>query len=157
MMPHLRRSFRNWIAPAISFFGKPVAGQPASRLTAVVPANATASPVSARTGAGTSSSATAFQPTVLTIADAQGTTRLLAWPNPVSAAELLRLELPKALSATSTTQIELRNVLGQVARTMQFSGRTTSLSMRGLAPGVYQLALFPAGQPAQWRRIVVTE
>ena len=145
---------------AVIFNGTPASSfavQSALRLTAVVPANATAGPVSVRTGAGTSSSVTAFQPAVLAIADAQENARLLVWPNPVSAAELLRLELPKALSATSTTQIELRNVLGQVARTMQFSGRTTSLSMRGLAPGVYQLALFPAGQPAQWRRIVVTE
>ena len=154
-MLHLRHYFRKRIAQAISFFGKPVAGQPALRLTAVVPANATAGPVSVRTGAGPSSSATAaLQPTVLANADAQETARLLAWPNPVSAAAATatRSSLYHSYYTSRAAQC-----IGQVTRTMPFSGRITCLSLRGLAPEVYQLALFLAGQPAQWRRIVVTE
>lgn len=144
-------------ATAVLFNGTPAASfavQSGTQLTAVVPAGATTGPISVQTGAGTASSPTPFQPTVLSAASgAREAAPLQVWPNPVGSAESLQLQLADAPAAP--TRFELRNVLGQVVRAAQFSGRATNLPLRGLAPGVYQLLVYPAGQPALLSRVLV--
>jgi hypothetical protein len=129
--------------------------QSATQLKAVVPTGATAGPIKVRTVAGTGISPTAFQPLALASAVRTKPTGLVVWPNPVEPGTALQIQLPETMLLTNPTRVELRNVLGQVAQQGQFSGRHTSLSVRGLAPGIYQLALFPAGQAVQRHRIVV--
>lgn len=149
---------------AVLFNGTPAASftvQSPTRLAATVPAGATAGPVSVRTGAGLASSTASFQPLALAAALFAQAAGLLVWPNPIAAASdtPLRLRLPDALllPAAAVTRLELRNALGQLVRQARFSGSTTTLAVPGLAPGLYQLRLFPAGpgQPVLSRRLVV--
>jgi hypothetical protein len=49
----------------------------------------------------------------------------------------------------------VRNLLGQLVFQAQLDGQADRLPVPRLAPGVYQLALLPAGQPALQRRVVV--
>lgn len=74
------------------------------------------------------------------------------WPNPVGGHAALQIAL--AAPAASATAI-LRNVLGQRVGQRTFSGSTTELSTAGLAPGIYLLAVRPAGQAPAVRRVVV--
>jgi hypothetical protein len=79
------------------------------------------------------------------------------WPNPIDTNGLLHIQLPASLTPATSTQVEVRNLLGQLVQQAQFSGRTLALPLRGVAPGVYQLTLVAAGQPALSRRLTVTE
>ena len=130
--------------------------QSATRLTATVPLGVTAGLVSVRTSAGIGNSPLAFTPTVLATTPANPDP-LGMWPNPVAATGVLHLQLPASPALTAPTQMTVRNLLGQVVQQAQFSGRTLALPLRGVAPGVYQLTLLPAGQPALSRRLTVAE
>jgi hypothetical protein len=130
--------------------------QSATRLTATVPPGVTAGLVSVHTSAGTGSSPLAFTPTVLAVTPAS-LDHLDLWPNPIEASGLLQVQLPASLALAAPTQVEVRNLLGQLVQQAQFRGRTLALPLRGVAPGVYQLTLLPAGQPALSRRLTVTE
>lgn len=144
---------------AVAFNGTPAAAftvQSASHLEATVPAGVTAGPVSVRTSAGMSFSALPFQPLALASAPSAGAANLWVWPNPVGTGATLQLQLPATIALTGPTRAELRNSLGQVVRQSQFGGRATDFPINNLAPGMYQLALFPAGQPALLRRVAVS-
>jgi hypothetical protein len=130
--------------------------QSANSLTATVPPGATAGLISVRTSAGTGISTQVFNPTVLATITASPDQPDL-WPNPVAATGLLHMQLPTSLVLTAPTQVQVRNLLGQVVQQAQFGGRTLALPLRGMAPGVYQLTLVPAGQSSLYRRLIVTE
>ncbi|MBJ6144711.1 IPT/TIG domain-containing protein [Hymenobacter sp. BT559] len=130
--------------------------QSATRLTATVPQGVTAGLVSVRTSAGIGTSPLAFTPTVLATSPASPSHPYL-WPNPIETNGLLHIQLPASLAPATSTQVEVRNLLGQLVQQAQFSGRTLAVPLRGVAPGVYQLTLVPAGQPALSRRLTVTE
>jgi hypothetical protein len=130
--------------------------QSATRLTATVPQGVTAGLVSVHTSAGIGTSPLAFTPTVLAATPASPDHPAL-WPNPIETNGLLHIQLPGALSPNTPTQVEVRNLLGQLVQQTQFSGRTLALPLRGVAPGVYQLTLLPVGQPALSRRLTVAE
>jgi len=139
----------------VLFNGKPAASftvQSATQLVATVPVGVTAGPVSVRTGIGTSTSVGLFQPGPLATAVATAASPL-AWPNPAGVAEPWHVQLPAA--GPAPTRAEVRNLLGQLLFQTQFSGLAARLAVPGLAPGVYQLTLRPAGQPAWQQRIVV--
>jgi hypothetical protein len=126
---------------AVSFNGTPAASfavQSASRLTAVVPAGATAGPISVRTAAGTGSSATAFTPTV--VSSTVTASRVLSLsPNPASHHVVIP-GLPMG------THVQLFDALGRVARTTTVSA-AAEVSVLGLAPGLYTLRATKQGQP----------
>jgi len=130
--------------------------QSATRLTATVPQGVTAGLVSVRTSAGIGTSPLAFTPTVLATTPA-GPSHPDLWPNPIETNGLLHIQLPASLAPATSTQVEVRNLLGQLVQQAQFSGRTLAVPLRGVAPGVYQLTLVAAGQPALSRRLTVTE
>jgi hypothetical protein len=145
---------------AVLFNGTPAADfsvHSAKHLTATVPVGVKPGPLSVRTGTSTSSSATAFQLTVLATGPIAEEVASLAWPNPVKAATYLQLSLPAAVASTATTPLELRNLLGQVVWQAQVKGRSVSLPMPALAPGIYTLSLLPTGQPVLVQRLVVTD
>jgi hypothetical protein len=144
----------------VLFNGTPAASfsvQSAKRLTATVPVGVKPGPLSVRTSTSTSTSAAAFQLTVLATTPSKEEDSLVAWPNPIEAATQLQLNLPATIGSTTTTSIELRNVLGQVVWQAQLKGRTVNLPLPALAPGVYLLSLQPTGQPTIVQRLVVTD
>ncbi|MDO7849324.1 IPT/TIG domain-containing protein [Hymenobacter sp. M29] len=125
-----------------------------SQLRATVPVGAGSGTVSVRTAAGQSAAGPTFQ--------VQGLPRVLpaeaavdVWPNPTAWGGALQVRLPETMRLSGPTQAELRNILGQVVRRQQFAGRRARVSVQGLAPGVYQLALLPAGQAVVRCRVVV--
>ncbi|MFD2719500.1 alpha/beta hydrolase fold domain-containing protein [Hymenobacter monticola] len=81
---------------------------------------------------------------------------LQVWPNPASGSFQVALPLPAGAAAPVVA--ELTNVLGQTVRRLQLATAGQQLagevSVRGLAPGVYQLHLTVAGT-ALVRRVVV--
>ena len=117
----------------VSFNGTPAASfavQSPTRLTAVVPAGATAGAVSVRTAAGTGRSAGAFTPTVLaSVAVRAG--RVTPSPNPAATS----FRVPGLAAGSS---VRLVDALGRVAREATVSG-DGEVSVRGLAPGPYVL------------------
>ncbi|MGI4832759.1 MAG: SBBP repeat-containing protein [Janthinobacterium lividum] len=145
-------------ATGVFFNNQPAAAfavQSATRLVATVPVGVTPGPLSVRNHRGTGSSGTPFWPLALAAATATPSAAAL-WPNPAAAAEAWQVRLP-ATAPSGPTQAEVRNLLGQLVFRTQFSGQTARLSVPHLAPGLYQLTLWPAGQAAQQHRIVVTE
>ena len=118
---------------AVQFNGTPAASfavQSATRLTAVVPAGATAGPVSVRTAAGTGSSATVFTPTVLaTTAPRVGV--LAPHPNPAASVVYVAASLVGS-------RVQLLDALGRVARETVVSA-AAEVSVLGLPPGLYTL------------------
>lgn len=126
----------------VSFNGTPAASfavQSASRLTAVVPAGATAGPVRVRTATGTAASAAPFMPLVLAAAGASAATLFTLSPNPAST-QVVVAGLPAG------SAVELFDGLGRLARRATLSA-TGAVSVLGLAPGLYVLrATSPAGQ-----------
>jgi hypothetical protein len=136
--------------PAPSF-----AVQSTTRLLATVPAGTTAGPVSVRTSSTTGTSGTPFQPVVLATTSALATEAVVG-PNPAAVGEAWQLRLPAAFGQ-APVRAEVRNLLGQLVFQAQLSGQAASLPVPRLAPGVYQLALVPAGQPALQRRVVVAD
>ncbi|WP_375418280.1 glycosyl hydrolase [uncultured Hymenobacter sp.] len=79
-----------------------------------------------------------------------------AFPNPARGYTLnVRLRLP----AAQLTQVELVNTLGQRVKTMRprlLAGTNEfQVPLAGVAPGVYQLVVRPAGRPALSQRVVV--
>ena len=124
-------------------------------LRATVPAGAGTGSITARTAAGLSSPGPTFRVQGLATALPAEAANGRLWPNPVGAGTFLQLELPETMRGDGPTQIEFRDALGRVVRQAQFSGRGKSLSVQGLAPGLYQVALLGAGQPVVYRRLVV--
>ena len=84
-------------------------------------------------------------------------TSLQVFPNPTGGRELsIRVDVPGARPAT----VELCNALGQRVQTVQTylpAGLSElQLPLTGIAPGIYQLVVRPAGQPASSRKVAVT-
>jgi hypothetical protein len=126
-----------------------------SSLRATVPAGASTGSLTVRTAAGISASGPPFQVPAITAAAQPENGSVAVWPNPAEVGQPIQVHLPENGPLGGPTRLELRNVLGQVVRQGQFSGRAGSLSAQGLGAGVYQLALFPAGQAAVRHRVVV--
>ncbi|MCI1187777.1 IPT/TIG domain-containing protein [Hymenobacter sp. DH14] len=124
-------------------------------LLATVPVGAASGSIAVRTAAGLSSPGPAFQVQGLASALTAEAAGLQLWPNPVAAGTAIQLQLPETSSLSGPTQAELRNSLGQLVRRQQFGGHEGRLSVQGLAPGLYQLVLLPAGRVAVQCRVVV--
>ena len=74
------------------------------------------------------------------------------WPNPVGAEAALHVRLAgPAVSA----RVSLRNGLGQLVGTREFSGSAAELSTAGLASGLYLLSVQADGQAPAVRRVVI--
>jgi hypothetical protein len=129
--------------------------QSTTRLLATVPAGATAGPVSVRTSSSTGNSGAPFQPVVLATTPALAA-EAVVWPNPAGVGEAWQLQLPAAFGQ-APLRAEVRNLLGQLVFQALLNGHAASLLVPRLAPGVYQLALLPTGQPALQRRLVVAD
>jgi hypothetical protein len=112
--------------------------------------------MSVRTATGSASSPEVFQPLALAAASAQPNFEAALWPNPAAAGEPWQVRQPAGIPA-GLTQATVRNVLGQVVFTGQFSGSTAYLPVPRLAPGVYQLTMTAAEQATRQHRVVVAE
>ncbi|NML66319.1 T9SS type A sorting domain-containing protein [Hymenobacter sp. RP-2-7] len=142
----------------VLFNEKPAAAftvQSATRLLATVPAGVVPGPISVRTSRGSTTSPAVFLPLALAAVPAAPADEDALWPNPAAAGEPWQVRRP-AGTPTGLAQATVRNVLGQVVFTTQFSGSAARLLVPRLAPGVYQLILATAGQARQ-HRVVVAE
>ena len=120
-------------ATAVLFNGTPAtsfAVQSATQLTVVVPADATAGPISVRTAAGTGSSSTVFRPMALATA-APRAAGLALYPNP--AASLVYLS-----ASLAGSRVQVLDALGRTVRETTVSS-AGEVSVRDLPPGLYTL------------------
>ena len=141
-------------ASSVTLNGVPVTGLTvlsATTITFTVPAGATTGDVVVTTPAGISN-AQVFTVGTITAAANSTKSEFSIWPNPVAGKGLLYIKL--AVRATQAT-ITLRNVVGQLVSTRNFSGTDTELSMAGLAAGTYLLSVQMDGRAPSVRRVVV--
>jgi hypothetical protein len=143
---------------AVLFNGIPATAftlKSATQLEAIVPPGITSGPISVRTNAGTGNSVLSFQALILAATVPAEATFLQLWPNPARSGEAIELRLPDAVSLSSSTRMEVRNSLGQIVQQSQFKGRSTSLLLPNLPPGVYQLSLMTAKQQPLRRPLII--
>jgi hypothetical protein len=142
----------------VRFNGVPASYTVASptRLTATVPAGATAGPLRVRTGAGTSAST----PFLVSGALASLAPRVLegsqVWPNPVPVTGLLEVALAPSLPLGGPTQVLVYNSVGELVAQTTFSGHHLHWQLP-VSAGLYQVTVRAAGQPSWQQRLVVTD
>jgi glycosidase len=94
-------------------------------------------------------------PLATTAAQAAAVLKLALVPNPASGATTVAYELPSGTTATIAVQNLLGQTIRQLAPARQAAGaQTQSVSLAGLAPGVYLVRL-QAGELAQTARLLV--
>ncbi len=142
-------------ATGLTLNGTAVAGFVGVSATSVmftVPVGATSGPVVVTTAGGVSNATQRFTVTVVAATAGATATSFSVWPNPVGSAVALHVRL--AASAVSG-RVSLRNGLGQLVGTREFSGSATELSTAGLASGLYLLSVQADGRARAVRRVVV--
>ena len=120
-------------------------------VTFTVPAGAATGNVVLTTSTGIPSNGIIFTVTGLATAQTQQS-EFSVYPNPVAGRGTLNLKLA---ATTTSAQVTLRTVLGQVVATRTFSGTATELPMSGLAAGTYLLTVQTAGHAPSVQRVVV--
>ncbi len=142
-------------ATGLTLNGTAVAGfmvVSATGLTFTVPAGAVSGPVVVTTGGGASNATQRFTVTVVAATAGATATSFSVWPNPVGTEAALHVRLAASAAAA---RVSLRNGLGQLVGTREFSGSGAELSTAGLASGLYLLSVQADDQAPAVRRVVV--
>ena len=124
----------------------------ATTITFTVPAGSTTGDVIVTTAGGASPTGHVFTLFTVSATANANQSEFSVWPNPIAAEGTLHITL--AVSAI-TASFTLRNVLGQMVVTRNFSGTDTELTTTGLAAGTYLLMVQMDRRAPSIQRVVV--